>query len=162
SICYYLLTSFFAATMGLIFANIIKPGSREVLCALETSARIERKFEEKSFIDSIISLFKMTIPSNVLKAILESNILAIIFFFLIFGFLLTKYSSSDNLVIFKNTVDVWHDAIIDFVHFIIFLTPVGVFSLIAGQMSRLSDNCILMKLLIYMLVFLGCFYLKIF
>jgi len=155
SIAYYLLTSFFAALLGLFFVYIIKPGTHKISCSTTTQVEDVKNLEKLSFLDSMINVLNLAVPQNVLRAITEDNLLGILVVFLTLGFMMTKYGDTKGGKQMKNILDLVYQTILDAVYLIITMTPIGVFSLIVGQVSRLKDYCIFARLGIYIAVFIG-------
>ena len=76
--CYYMITTVFAITLGLIFSNLFEPGRGYNLPATLSDIKVN---ETPKFVDTIINIF----PSNPLKSLVEGNMLQIIVFALILG-----------------------------------------------------------------------------
>src|SRR5699024_12155590 len=75
---YYILTTAIATFLGLIFATWLSPGN-----GLKLPEESEPVPDQPSLTDVILNIF----PDNIFKAFIDSNILAIIFISLSFGFL---------------------------------------------------------------------------
>ena len=75
---FYMLTTGFAVTLGLVLANALSVGAGFVLPTGELSVKVKEA-------PSIASVLLGIIPTNPIKALAEGNMLQIIFFALLFG-----------------------------------------------------------------------------
>ena len=133
---YYVLTTLAAILTGYLLVRIIKPG---------TGADLGFKVpvEEISAVsDSFGSTLIKIIPSNIFEALMRGEMLAIIFFAILFGFFITKVHEKPRLLI----TDVFNaalDVIMKITLFIIRFTPLGIFSItekvIAQQIQMGND-----------------------
>jgi len=155
---YFIITTVIAICIGLILANIVKPGEglkedvkTELYKNYESSAQVGiQKMEEKP---TLVEMLVNTVPTNPIKALIEGNMLQVIFLALLFGVVLTliKNEKSKRLIEF---LDALNDAIIQVVHIAMKLAPYGVLALIAAVIGKYGVN-ILITLLKYSLVVLG-------
>lgn len=96
TIGYYLLSTFIAVLIGLVCVNIIRPGavSSEAAEAMLAQAKTPVGFEEKLAEHSagdIVNIIIRMVPVNIFKAATDNTeLLAVIFFCLIFGFFVTR------------------------------------------------------------------------
>jgi len=158
TIVYFVITTIIAISIGLSLANIVKPGeglNEEVKTQLyknyESKAQIDlQQIEEKP---SLVKILINVIPTNPLKALIEGNMLQVIFIALLFGVALTliKQEKSKPVTTFLEGVN---DAIIQVVHIAMRLAPYGVLALIAAVIGQYGVS-ILLTLLKYSLVVLG-------
>ena len=158
TIVYFMITTMIAISIGLFLANIVKPGTglneevkAELYKSYESKAQVSiQSMEEKpSLKDILINI----VPTNPMKALIEGNMLQVIFLGLLFGLILTliKKEKSDMLIKFLDGVN---DAIIQVVHIAMKLAPYGVLALIAAVIGQYGVN-ILVTLLKYSLVVVG-------
>jgi len=159
---YFIITTIIAICIGLILANIVKPGEglkenvkTELYKNYESTAQvgIHRMEEKPSLVEVLVNI----VPTNPIKALIEGNMLQVIFLALLFGVVLTliKYEKSKNLIEF---LDALNDTIIQVVHIAMKLAPYGVLALIAAVIGKYGVN-ILITLLKYSLVVLGGLFL---
>ncbi|MGQ9844775.1 MAG: dicarboxylate/amino acid:cation symporter [Caldisericia bacterium] len=128
-IAYYLVTTVFAVIIGLILANIFKPG-------LGLSLPGEAPGKELAA-PSIIQTLLNIIPTNPVDSLAKGDVLPIIFFALIFGIAIsilkeskdTRLSEGANLV-FKLS-DTIAEIMYKIVGGVLQYAPIGVFALIA-------------------------------
>lgn len=159
---YFIITTIIAICIGLILANIVKPGEglkenvkTELYKNYESTAQvgIHRMEEKPSLVEVLVNI----VPTNPIKALIEGNMLQVIFLALLFGVVLTliKNEKSKNLIEF---LDALNDTIIQVVHIAMKLAPYGVLALIAAVIGKYGVN-ILITLLKYSLVVLGGLFL---
>ena len=158
TVVYFTITTMIAISIGLVLANIVKSGTglneevkAELYKSYESKAQVSiQSMEEKpSLKDILINV----VPTNPVKALIEGNMLQVIFLGLLFGLILTliKKSKSEMLIKFLDGVN---DAIIQVVHIAMKLAPYGVLALIAAVIGQYGVN-ILVTLLKYSLVVVG-------
>src|SRR5687767_6910223 len=94
AIAYFLITTAIAATIGLIAVNIVQPGGqldgtvRERLLetyAKDASSKVEAAATSNFGIETLVNF----VPRNPVKAMVDLDLLAIIFFAFVFGMALT-------------------------------------------------------------------------
>ena len=149
TISYYIITSLLAIVTGLFFVNVIKPGVGANLGFTQKLSSLP--IEQNPFKDTLMNI----VPTNIFKAFYEGNMLAIIFFSILFGFFISRISKnySTQLISFFNAS---FEVMMKLTQFIIRFTPIGIFGIIAKIVSKNSDLLHLAsKLGIYMLVVLA-------
>lgn len=152
---YYLLTTAIAVTIGLVLANVIKPGlylsphSRQQLMESLGSQKKPVDVKPPELKDILIGL----VPRNPLQSMAEGDMLPIIIFSLLFGTGITIIAPQKA----KFMVD-FFDGITDIsvalVELIMKLAPIGVWALMALVVARIGLE-VLKPLLIFSLVVLG-------
>ncbi len=149
TIAYYIVSSLFAIITGLFFVNIIKPGVGADLGFREDVSSLP--ITQHSFKDTLLNI----VPQNVFQAFSQSDMLAIIFFAILFGFFITRVQEKyTNLL--KDFFNGSFEVMMKLTQFIIKFTPFGVFGIIARVVA--SNNNLLelaSRLGIYMLVVLA-------
>jgi Na+/H+-dicarboxylate symporter len=129
---YYIITSTFAISAGLLFVNLIQPG---VGAEINLQHSIEGfSAENKSFVDTLMGI----IPTNIFDAMASGNMLSIIFFSMIFGFFITR-AYDGNKKLLTNFFNSGFDVMMKVTLFIIKFTPIGVFALAAKLMAEQDD-----------------------
>jgi Na+/H+-dicarboxylate symporter len=158
TLVYYLAYTAFAILIGLLLANLLKPGSG---LPEEVQAQLLQSYSEEAGLkvlgagertDPIQTLLNL-IPTNPLASLSQSNLLQIIFFAIFTGIalaLMPKERASPVLAFFEGV----NDAMIKIVHIVIKLAPYGVFALIAAVVGSFGLD-ILFSLLRYCLVTIG-------
>ena len=136
TILYYLLTSTLAILVGVILVNIIAPGitgGHPAGAALglhnQTATTVADHIRGRGT-DDIIGIFLRIIPANIFRAAVRGELLGLIFFSFLFGFLMIKVNTK-----FTRTLhDVWQglfQTMMRLTLLIMRFAPLGVFGLVA-------------------------------
>ncbi|MCU0643163.1 MAG: dicarboxylate/amino acid:cation symporter [bacterium] len=135
TIGYYLCTTAIAIIIGLLLANIFKPGSgltkatQDQLLAnysAEAQTKIDTALKKPGIAETLIDI----IPTNPIRSLAEGEMLQIIFFALILGIAITLLPQEKGAPVIK-FFDGVNEAMIKLVHIIMEFAPYGVFALIA-------------------------------
>lgn len=151
TISYYLLTSLLAITVGLLLTNLIKPGEYFSMSNLPKDIHPQEMLSApSSFLDMIYRI----IPTNPFSAIVNGDMLSIIFFAIIFGLSITKLKESHRNTL-KPIISSIYEAIMYITGIIIKFAPIGVFGLIIKAVHH-SGTSIIPSIGVYMLtIFIG-------
>jgi proton glutamate symport protein len=152
TLSYYIITSLIAILTGLFMVNIFKPG---VGADLNFSQQVEGLIEnQRSFKDTLLHI----VPDNIFNAMNNGDMLAIIFFSVLFGFFITRVRQSyaDALTKALNAI---FEVMMKITMFVILFAPFGVFGIVARVVSDQDDLINLMsKMGLYMAtVLIGLF-----
>jgi proton glutamate symport protein len=126
---YYILSTLAAIFTGFLFVRLIKPG---VGADLGFNVPVD---EISSVSDSFGSTLIRIIPSNIFEAMMKGEMLAIIFFAILFGFFITKVNEKPRLLI-TDVFNALLDVIMKITMFIIWFTPFGIFSITAKVIAQ--------------------------
>jgi Na+/H+-dicarboxylate symporter len=138
---FYMLSSFLAIMIGLLFVNAFTPGiidgqpAGERLNLSESSAvsaQLERV--EGRGVGDIASVFLRMVPSNIVQAAADGQMLGLICFGLLFGFFMTRISKGPS----KTLMDFWQgvfETMMEITLFIMKFAPIGVFGLVAKTVT---------------------------
>jgi len=154
TLAYYLIYTAFAILIGLVLANVFKPGGSlpvEVKDQLlqnynEAGAQVSGLAERANPIDTLLNI----IPINIFDGLSNGVLLQIIFFAIFTGIALTlipRGKSKPVLAFFEGI----NEAMVKIVHIAIKLAPYGVFALIAAVVGSFGTE-ILLTLLKYTLI----------
>lgn len=130
---FYVMTTLSAVILGLLFVNIIKPGMAESfhLQLEQTQADgLHQNLADHSNTVSITGLILSVVPSNIVDALAKGEMLALIFFSLLFGFALTKINAERSNQI-QSVFQGLFETMIEITHMIMNFLPFGVFCLVA-------------------------------
>ena len=125
TILYYMFTSALAIITGLILVNIFQPG---VGADLNLSAQPEIPGADAGAVWGIV--LRM-IPVNPIKAMAEGDMLAVIFFSIMFGLFVTRLPEKGR-IFFTDFFENFFQVMMKMTTFIINFAPIGIFGLIAG------------------------------
>lgn len=138
---FYMLSSLLAILLGLLLVNLITPGLIDgqpaqqhlsLSSGEEVSSHLA-KIEGRG-VGDIVDIFIRMVPSNIIKASAEEQMLGLIFFSLLFGFFMTKLQTDNKKVLY----DFWHgiqEVMLMITMFVMKFAPIGVFGLVAKTIA---------------------------
>ena len=153
TLAYYLCTTAIAITIGLLIANVVQPGAgmdpivQERLLAdfssgADTSVQSMR--DRPSITDTLLDI----VPLNPIEALATANMLQIIFFAVMFGVALTIVPRQDHKEAVLSFFEGVSDAMIQLVHIVMLIAPIGVLALMASAVGQFGLD-VLRVLLLY-------------
>lgn len=131
---YYATTSLFAILVGLMMVNLIQPGvvdgdPKEVFGFHADVAALEDKVAGRGSGD-VVEVFLRMIPTNVVEAAAQGQMLGLIFFSLLYGFFISRISEG-----FARTQRSFFEGMFEIMmritDLIMRFAPIGVFALVA-------------------------------
>ena len=126
---YYVLSSFLAAFVGLLMVNLIRPGVGANLTGTDQQA-----LPELSTPESPIQLLLDIVPPNVVQAAATADMLALIFFCLVFGAALSAHPDKSRRPLVEFFDALFH-VMMTLTSGIIKFLPIGVFALITRMIG---------------------------
>ncbi|MGD9567385.1 MAG: dicarboxylate/amino acid:cation symporter [Sedimentibacter sp.] len=143
---YYLLTTAFAVTIGLILANLTNVGGGYTI---PVDAKVEIA-AAPNVIDTLLNI----IPANPLKALVDGNMLQIIAFALIIGAgIIGIGEKGKNL---QSFFDSFAEVMYKIIAVIMEYAPIGVFALITPVVAQNGPSVLLPLLKLIIVVYVGC------
>ena len=121
---YFVLTSLLAVIIGFLTVMAIKPGSMH---EITTVVPIDSSLDSFSKIEEFIL---KVVPSNIVMAAAQGQILGLILFSVLFGVFLSKVDADNATVILRFVKGVYQVMIL-MTRFIMRALPIGVFGLVA-------------------------------
>ena len=121
TVVYYLCTTAFAITIGLVGGNLIK----RLFPKVATTDLTYEAAEATSFMDTIVNIF----PSNFISPMVEANMLQIIVMALLLGFAIIMIGEQKNTRVVRACNDL-NDVFMKCMEMILKLSPIGVFCLL--------------------------------
>ncbi|MBK5446963.1 MULTISPECIES: cation:dicarboxylate symporter family transporter [unclassified Peribacillus] len=135
SLSYFVVVTTIAIAVGLISANIIQPGAGVNMNNLEqtdisTYVDTAETKQHESFVDTLVHI----VPSNPVKAMVEGDMLAIIFFSVLFGLSISAIGEKGKPVFrfFQGTAE----GMFYLTNMVMKFAPIGVFALIGVTISK--------------------------
>ncbi len=162
TLAYYLGTMLIATAIGLVLVTTIKPGSKitaeqrqeaQTSFAQETDIQQNIEAGPKGMLGALQNLVKQIIPTNIMQAAAQGKALPVIFFSILFGIVLTTLGDRGKVVI--DIISTLFDAIMKLVQLVIWLTPIGVFALMAWTVARIGLGVFVEAIGIYMVTVLS-------
>jgi Na+/H+-dicarboxylate symporter len=126
---YYLLSSFLAVSVGLLMVNLIRPGVGANM--VETTASDLPPLETPS---SPVDLLLSIVPDNVIQAAATGDMLALIFFSIVFGAAITTLPEKTGRIVI-DLFDALFQVMMRLTSGIIAFLPIGVFALITRMVG---------------------------
>ncbi len=166
TLLYYLTTSSLAIIAGLFLVNLIQPGlvgdgipAKEVLGLHEDTGQITEKVAGRSGAD-VIAVFLRMIPTNIVAAAAEGQMLGLIFFSLLFGYFMERVfkGGRDTLHTFWQGVQ---EVMMKITNLIMLFAPIGVFALV-GKVVITSGLEVFIPLASFFFTVLGALALHMF
>ena len=130
---YYITTSFFAIITGLVLVNIIRPG---VGADLGLTSEVPELTATSGDLGEVIMRM---IPTNIFDALASADMLAIIFFSILFGYFITK-AEDKYKTMFIDFFNGGFEVMMKLTHFVIIFTPLGILGIVAGVVADQADN----------------------
>ena len=127
TVLFYLVTTAFAVTLGLIFANVMNVGAGYVMDTQDLSYEAT---DPPSFIDTIVNIF----PSNFFQPMADATMLQVIVIAVVFGFGMIAAGKKAKPVI--DICNALSDVCIAIMRGIILVAPFGVFGLICPVIAN--------------------------
>lgn len=161
ALIYYFLTMFFAVVLGLLLVSSIEPG---VGLQQEASERLAEAPAKSEMIDSVqqsaagglLGVFKnlvsLMIPENIIEAMAGGQTLSIIVFFIFFGVVATLVGEPARGV--SQAAEVLTRVLMKMVEIVLWLSPIGVFCLLAWTVARIGLGVFGDSIGVYMLTVL--------
>jgi len=159
TLIFYMCTTAAAVTIGLLLTDFVRPGSslsEQARQKLVQDADSQKDATAPSVVEkpAIRDLLLNVIPTNPVKALVDGQMLQIIFFALLMGICLTLIPEERGrpVIDFFKGID---EIIVRMVHVIMLAAPYGVFALIASVVADFGVGILLMLIKYSLVVLLG-------
>jgi len=133
---FYVFSTFAAIVTGFIFVSILKPG---VGAELGFQAPVE---EIAAATDNFGRTLIKIVPTNIFEAMVQGQMLSIIFFAILFGYFITRVSEKSSKML-TDLINSALEVIMKLTLFVIKFTPIGIFSITAkviAQQVEMGNN----------------------
>ncbi len=127
---YYFLSSLLAVLTGLVMVNLIRPGVGANMLAISS----DQPLPELQTATSPVQLLLDIVPQNVVQAASTTDMLALIFFCIVFGAAIATMPDKPQKVL-TDLFDALFDAMMRLTSGIIVFLPLGVFALITRMVA---------------------------
>jgi proton glutamate symport protein len=136
TLLYYLSTSLFAILVGLFFVNLIEPGLDSLGQPVKPETdrvELEAKLDKVGGqgMEVVPGLLLRMIPTNIVNAAAEGQMLALIFFCLLFGYFMTRVGNEGYSETLFNFWQGIFEVMMRITHLVMRFAPIGVFGLVA-------------------------------
>ena len=129
-----------AILVGLILVNIVQPGIadgqpvRELLALQADTGDLIESVGERGAGD-IVEIFQRMVPTNIVRAAADGEMLGIIFFCLLFGFFMTRLDKNLFEPLFKFWTAIFQ-IMMRMTEWVMLFAPIGVFGLVARVVAK--------------------------
>ncbi|HSW86116.1 MAG TPA: dicarboxylate/amino acid:cation symporter [Rhabdochlamydiaceae bacterium] len=127
---FYIGTSLLAVLIGLLFVNLVHPGHADAHHQVLSNVSHLKDQITSQETHKISEILLQIIPSNVLRAFSQGQMLGLIFFSLIFGYAISKIESKPSQILLGFWQGIFQ-AMILITHGVMKFLPLGVFCLVA-------------------------------
>ena len=146
TVVYYLCTTAFAVTLGLLFANLLNVGAGYVL---PSESLVYEAKEAPSFIDTLVNIF----PSNFFQPLADANMLQVIVIAIFFGFGVILSGEKGKAA--EAVIDSLAEVSFKVMGMIIQLSAIGVFALICPVIAQNGPSVLLPLLKVIIVAYVG-------
>ncbi len=147
---YYMSTSLMAIIVGLIIMNAVSPGFG---IHLDLGEAPEMLTATKSVWGAVYELVRGMIPTNLLRAVSDGDILPLIFFCILFGVFITQLPERPR-VLLTDFFSAFFQVMMKITHVVISVAPLGIFGLITKVVAETGFDAF-GPLVIYFLCIFG-------
>ncbi|WP_079504518.1 dicarboxylate/amino acid:cation symporter [Mesobacillus jeotgali] len=144
---YYLITTAIAVTVGLIFGSLFSPGKG--LNITQSAEKVEVN-EAPTIIEQLLNI----VPVNPIQALVEGNMLQIIFFAIFLGLAITILG--DKAKTFYSFFDELAEVMYKITAIVMKFAPVGIFGLVTPIVGKYGLSVLLPLLKVILAVYIGC------
>ncbi|MBM3199071.1 MAG: dicarboxylate/amino acid:cation symporter [Chlamydiae bacterium] len=127
---FYVLTTLSAILIGLFLVNLIEPGNAESLRALVKESSLSTGSLSGQTSVSFSSLILSIVPGNIFEALAKGEMLALIFFSLLFGYALSRVHNQAAKTV-QEFFQGLFQTVLGITHLLMKVLPLGVFCLVA-------------------------------
>lgn len=132
TLSYYLVTSTLAILTGLTMVNLLKPG---IGADLSFEKKVEGLAESAQGLgNTLIEI----VPTNIVEAMANDNMLSVIFFAILLGFFITRVGNKSKKVL-SDFFNAMFDVMMKVTMFVIRFTPLGIFGIVAKVVADQDD-----------------------
>ncbi len=150
TLTYTLLTTFAAATVGAILFVLVAPGNLP-LEAISNSADYTDNAPQTSYIDHLISI----IPNNIVRPVLEGNVLSLLLLAFAIGIGLSKLPESENKAVVVKGLSGLQELLFLLIRGLIWTLPLGIVAFSAQLSAQISVGVVADSIGKYVLVVIG-------
>jgi len=136
TITLYMGTTLFAVSLGLLFGTLFQPGLGVEFTGVDEGTRAMLADRVSADTPSISERLLAIIPTNPIKAMVEGDILAVIFFSIFIGVGIIAVGHKAEPL--KNFFQSAEEVVMKITLFVMELAPIGVFALIAWVMADMG------------------------
>ena len=149
TLTYTLLTTFAAATVGAILFVLVAPGNLPLEAISNSAAYTETP--QTTYFDHLISI----IPNNIVRPILEGNVLSLLLLAFAVGIGLSKLPESENKAVVVKGLSGLQELLFLLIRGLIWTLPLGIVAFSAQLSAQISAGVVADSIGKYVLVVIG-------
>jgi proton glutamate symport protein len=139
TLTYYVFTSLLAILVGLTIVNLIQPG-------VGADLGFQKNVSEIDSSGDLGNILLRLVPTNIFDALVKADMLAVIFFSILFGYFITKIADEYKNP-FINLINAGFEVMMKITSFVIKFAPLGILGIVAGVVAeQASDKAALMEI----------------
>ena len=153
TLTYTLLTTVAAAAVGMLLYRFIAPDNLP-LDAINGDTGIDsvkQELGDASYIDYIIGI----VPDNVLRPLVEGNVLSLLLIAVAVGIALARMPESDSKRTLMNGLNGLQNLVSTFIHWLIDILPIGIIAFAAQLSAEITAGTVVTSIGKYVAVILG-------
>lgn len=150
ALVYTLSTTFMAALVGLIYFVIIKPGNLPAALLGDAEGAVPEHLTDFSLADHFMSV----IPDNILKPVLEGNVLSLMLIAFAVGFAIAKMPPTDGKTTLMRCLLAAQEVLFILIRWLIWTLPLGILAFSEQLTSQMSTGQVFGSLGAYIAVVL--------
>ncbi len=140
TLLFYTLTTLAAILVGLFLVNIVQPGIADgqpvrQLLALEADTGDLMEHIGDRGAGDIVEIFQRMVPTNIVRAAADGEMLGIIFFCLLFGIFMARLDQSLSEPLFRFWTAIFH-VMMRMTEWVMMFAPIGVLGVSRGWWRR--------------------------
>ena len=151
AVTYTLLTTIVAAAVGLVLYNLIRPGNLPAELIHSGRSAIPADLGKETYYDHILSV----IPDNVVRPLLEGNVLSLLLIAFAVGFALSKMPETENKKVVVKGLFGLQELLFTLIRGLIWTLPVGIVAFAAQLSAQVTAGIAAASLGRYVAVILG-------
>ncbi len=151
AVTYTLLTTIVAAAVGLLLYNIIQPGNLPASMVSSGGASIPKDLGSETYYDHILNV----IPDNIVRPLLEGNVLSLLILAFAVGIALARLPKSDSKDVLMNGIQGLQDLLFLLIRALIWSLPLGIVAFSAQLTAQVSAGIAAESLGKYIAVIIG-------
>lgn len=151
AVVYTLLTTIAAAAVGLLLYNIIQPGNLPAAMVSQGNGAIPQDIGHETYYDHILNV----IPNNVVRPLLDGNVLSLLILAFAIGIALAKLPASDKKDVLIKGVEGLQDLLFMLIKALIWALPLGIVAFSAQLTAQVSAGIAAESLGKYIAVIVG-------
>lgn len=151
ALTYTLLTTITAAAVGLLLYNVVEPSNLPQSMVSQGQDSIPKDLGSETYYDHILSV----IPNNIVRPLLDGNVLSLLILAFAVGIALAKLPPSDKKDVLLNGIQGLQDLLFLLIHALIWTLPLGIVAFSAQLTAQVSAGIAADSLGRYIAVIIG-------